>query len=206
MDGLLGKKIGMTQIFAESGEVVPITVLEVGPCYVIQVKTEENDGYTAVQLGFDDKKPKHTSQPLQGHFKKGDVKPKRILREFHIEDTATYKPGQVFGADVFGVGDVVDVTGLSKGRGFQGVVKRHNFRGGPKTHGQSDRLRAPGSIGASSSPSRVFKGTRMAGRMGNRRVTVKGISVVGVDIERNLLLIKGAVPGHNNSYVMIRRA
>lgn len=205
MDGLLGKKIGMTQIFIENGEVVPVTVVEVGPCYVTQVKTEDNDGYAAVQLGFGDKKSKHTAQPQQGHFKKANVKPCRILREFHIEDSGEYQPGQIFGADVFGVGDVVDVTGFSKGKGFQGVVKRHGFRGGQKTRGQSDRWRAPGSIGASSSPSRVFKGMRMGGRMGNKRVTTQNLSVVGVDAERNLLLIKGAVPGHKNSYVMIKR-
>ena len=206
MDGLLGKKIGMTQIFTERGDVAPVTVIEAGPCYVTQVKTEGHDGYTAVQIGFGDRKQNRTSLPLRGHFKKADVQPRHILRELRVEDTELYEPGQVFGVDIFKAGDMVDVSGTSKGRGFQGVVKRYNFRGGPKTRGQSDRWRAPGSIGASASPSKVFKGKRMPGRMGNKRVTVQNLAVVGVDAERNLLMVLGAVPGHKNGYVIIKRA
>lgn len=206
MDGLLGKKIGMTQIFAESGEVVPVTVVEAGPCYVTQVKTDPTDGYSAVQLGFSEKKEKHTTQPMQGHFKKAGTQSQFLVREFRVDTTDEFELGQAFGPSVFEVGDVVHVTGTSKGKGFQGVVKRYNFRGGPKTRGQSDRWRAPGSIGQSASPSKVFKGHKMGGRMGNDRVTVKNLTVVGVDPDRNLLLIRGAVPGHKNGYVTIRRA
>lgn len=205
MDGLLGKKIGMTQIFTERGDVAPVTVIEAGPCYVTQVKTEGHDGYTAVQIGFGDRKQNRTSLPLQGHFKKADVRPQHMLRELRVEDTELYEPGQVFGVDIFQIGDVVDVCGISKGRGFQGVVKRYNFRGGPKTRGQSNTWRSPGSIGASASPSKVFKGKKMPGRMGNKRVTVKNLEVVGVDAERNLLMVLGAVPGHKNGYVIIKR-
>ena len=206
MDGLLGKKLGMTQIFAESGEVLPVTVVEAGPCYVTQIKTEDADGYDAIQLGFGDKKDKHTTNPLQGHFKKAGIQSRRLIREFRVDDTEGVELGQAFGPDVFEVGDVIDVTGTSKGKGFQGVVKRYNFRGGPKTRGQSDRWRAPGSIGQSAQPSKVFKGHKMGGRMGGKRVTVRNLTVVGVDTERNLLLIEGAVPGHNDAFVMIKRA
>jgi large subunit ribosomal protein L3 len=206
MDGLIGKKLGMSQILTEEGRVVPVTVLEAGPCHVTQVKTVDHDGYAAVQLGFEEKKKKQTTRPLQGHFDKAGVAPRKILREFRVEDADGYAAGQVYGASIFAAGQRVQVTGISKGRGFQGVVKRYHFRGGEKTRGQSDRWRAPGSIGSSSSPSRVFKGTRMGGHMGNERVTVKNLQVVGVDAERNLLLIEGAVPGHKNGYVVIKRA
>jgi large subunit ribosomal protein L3 len=206
MDGLLGKKLGMTQIFDEAGKVFPVTVVEAGPCYVTQIKTDVDDGYSAIQLGYDDKKEKHTTNPMKGHFQKAGVQSKRLLREFRVENTEDVELGQAFGPDVFEVGDVINVTGTSKGKGFQGVVKRYNFAGGPKTRGQSNRWRAPGSIGQSASPSKVFKGHKMGGRMGNDRVTVKNLTVVGVDTERNLLLIEGAVPGHNDGYVMIRRA
>lgn len=205
MNGLIGKKLGMTQIFAKDGKAVPVTVVEAGPCYITQVKTVSQDGYTAVQLGFDEKKQKQTIKPLSGHFKKAEVAPQRILREVSGDASVEYKLGQVYGPDVFNEGELVDVTGISKGKGFQGVVKRYNFRGGNKTRGQSDRWRAPGSIGQSASPSRVFKGTKMGGRMGNKQVTVKNLQVVGVDTERNLLLIQGAVPGHNEGYVLIKR-
>ncbi|MBM3265270.1 MAG: 50S ribosomal protein L3 [candidate division Zixibacteria bacterium] len=206
MNGLIGKKLGMTQIMAEDGQVVPVTVIEAGPCFVTQVKTQERDGYRAVQLGFSERKKKGTTRPIQGHFEKAGITPQRILREFRVEDTAAYTPGQTVGAGVFSAGQRVSVTGISKGLGFQGVVRRHHFRGGEKTRGQSDRMRAPGSIGASSSPSRVYKGTRMAGHMGNERVTVKNLRVVRVDEERNLLLLEGAVPGHENAFVVIKRA
>lgn len=206
MDGLIGKKLGMSQIFTEDGKAVPVTVIEAGPCFVTQVKTMDRDGYAAVQLGFDEKKQKHTTKPLSGHFEKAEVAPQRILREVSVDTSEEYKMGQVYGPDVFSKGQLVDVTGVSKGKGFQGVVKRYNFRGGDKTRGQSDRWRAPGSIGQSASPSRVFKGTKMGGRMGGKQKTVKNLQVVGVDTERNLLLIQGAVPGHIDGYVLIKRA
>lgn len=206
MNGLLGRKLGMTQLFTGDGDVVPVTVIEAGPCYITQVKTEQHEGYAAVQVGFGDRRERRTTRPLKGHLAKAGVPPRVILREFRVSDSAQYQPGQVFGPDLFAIGDRVDVMGISKGKGFQGVVKRHKFAGGPRTRGQSDRERAPGSIGSSAYPSRVFKGTRMAGRMGNSRVTVKNLTVVGVDRERNLLLIRGAVPGHANGYVMITRA
>ncbi len=206
MEGLIGKKLGMSQIFTEDGKAVPVTVIEAGPCFVTQVKTMDRDGYAAVQIGFDEKKQKHTTKPLSGHFEKAEVAPQRILREVSVDTSEEYKLGQVYGPDVFSKGELVDVTGVSKGKGFQGVVKRYNFRGGDKTHGQSDRWRAPGSIGQSASPSRVFKGTKMGGRMGGKQKTVKNLQVVGVDTERNLLLIQGAVPGHIDGYVLIKRA
>ncbi len=206
MHGLIGRKIGMSQVFAENGDAVPVTVIEAGPCYVTQVKTLERDGYEAAQIGFEAKKEKQTTRPLQGHFKKAKVEPHRIVREVAVEDIGACEPGQVVGADIFETGERVDVTGYFKGRGFQGVVKRHGFRGGDKTRGQSDRWRHPGSIGQSATPSKVFKGTRMGGRMGNKRVTVRNLQVVGVDAEKNILLVKGAVPGHRNGYVLINRA
>ena len=206
MEGLIGKKLGMSQIFTEDGKAVPVTVIEAGPCFVTQVKTMDRDGYAAVQLGFDEKKQKHTTKPLSGHFEKAEVAPQRILREVSVDTSEEYKMGQVYGPDVFSNGELVDVTGVSKGKGFQGVVKRYNFRGGDKTRGQSDRWRAPGSIGQSASPSRVFKGTKMGGRMARKQKTVKNLQVVGVDTERNLRLIQGAVPGHIDGYVLIKRA
>ena len=206
LGGLIGRKIGMSQVFAENGDAVPVTVIEAGPCYVTQVKTLERDGYEAAQIGFEPKKEKQTTRPMKGHFEKAKVDPKRIVREVSVDDIETCEAGQVFGADIFETGDLVDVTGHFKGRGFQGVVKRHGFRGGDKTRGQSDRWRHPGSIGQSATPSKVFKGTRMGGRMGNKRGTVRNLQVVGVDAEKNILLVKGAVPGHRNGYVVISRA
>ena len=206
LSGLIGRKLGMSQVFAENGDAVPVTVIEAGPCYVTQLKTQDRDGYEAAQIGFDPKKEKQTTRPLQGHFKKAKVDPKRILSEVGVDDIEACEPGQVFGADIFETGELVDVTGYFKGRGFQGVVKRHGFRGGDKTRGQSDRWRHPGSIGQSATPSKVFKGTRMGGRMGNKRVTVKTLQVVGVNAEKNILLVRGAVPGHRNGYVFINRA
>ncbi len=204
MTGILGKKIGMTSVFDEKGESVPCTVIEAGPCFVTQIKTRERDGYEALQLGFEDKKEKLVSKPLIGHYRKSGVTPKRVVHEFRGFDVAKYEIGaEIKVESLFEKGDVVSVAGTSKGRGFQGVVKRHHFGGGARTHGQSDRVRAPGSIGSSSYPSRVFKGMRMAGRMGGERVTVKNLRVVQVIPESNLLLIRGSVPGYNNSYVQI---
>ncbi len=206
MTAILGKKIGMTSVFDEKGESIPCTVIEAGPCTVTQVKTKERDGYEALQLGFQEKKERLVSKPARGHFARGGVTPKRILREFRGFDVAKYQPGSVVKVDeLFAKGDIVSVQGTSKGRGFQGVVKRHHFGGGYRTHGESDRERAPGSIGSSSYPSRVFKGMRMGGRMGGERVTVKNLRVVQVIAESNLLLVYGSVPGYNNSYVEIHK-
>ena len=203
IEGLIGKKMGMSQIFDDTGLAHPVTVLEVGPCVVTQVKTPEQDGYGAVQLGFG--LDKRLNRPERGHRKESGFM-SRTLREVRTDDPSEFSVGQVITADAFGEGDLVDVIGTSKGRGFQGVVKRHGFRGGPKTHGQSDRHRAPGSIGSSATPGRVFKGMRMAGRMGGDRVTVQNLKVLRVDPERNLLLVQGSVPGANESLVMVRRA
>lgn len=206
MTGLLGKKIGMTSIFDESGQVIPCTVIEAGPCYVTQVKTKERDGYEAVQLGFEEKKERLVNKPLKGHFARANTKPMRIVREFRGNGISDLQPGQQIKVEnVFAKGDLVSVVGTSKGRGFQGVVKRHHFGGGSRTHGQSDRERAPGSIGSSSFPSRVLKGMRMAGRMGGTRVTVRNLKVVGVIPDSNLLLVKGSVPGAVNGYVEIHK-
>jgi large subunit ribosomal protein L3 len=206
MTGLLGKKLGMTSIFDESGQVIPCTVIEAGPCFVTQIKTKERDGYEAVQIGFEQKREKTVTKPLAGHFAKAQTKPLRIVREFRGNGIGELQPGQEIKVDtVFAKGDTVSVVGTSKGRGFQGVVKRHHFGGGFRTHGQSDRERAPGSIGSSSYPSRVFKGQRMAGRMGGDRVTVRNLKVVGIIPDSNLLLIKGSVPGAINGYVEIHK-
>ena len=205
IQGLLGRKIGMTQVFGPTGEVIPVTVLEVGPCVVTQIRTKERDGYEAVQLGFGEVSAKSLTRPRQGHLKAAG-RLVRHLREFAADNIEEHTVGQVLTADVFQAGQLVDVTGTSKGRGFQGVVKRHGFGGGPRTHGQSDRHRAPGSIGPGTTPGRVFKGTRMAGRMGNRRVTVQNLQVVEVVPERHLLLVRGSVPGPKNGLVMVRRA
>jgi len=203
IQGLIGKKLGMSQMFDESGLAHPVTVLEVGPCVVTQVKTDERDGYNALQLGFG--LDKRLNSPERGH-RKGSGFMSKTLREVDADDVAEFSVGQVVTADAFSVGELIDVIGTSKGRGFQGGVKRHGFHGGPKTHGQSDRLRAPGSIGSSATPGRVWKGMRMAGRMGNDRVTVQNLKVLRVDTERNLLLIEGSVPGANEGVVLVRRA
>ena len=204
MSGILGKKIGMTSIFDDNGQMIPCTIIEAGPCYVTQVKTKDRDGYDAVQLGFDEIKERLVNKPMKGHFKRGGVKPLRLLSEFRNFNGAQFELGQELRVDAFQMGDVVDVTGRSKGRGFRGVVKRHHFGGvGMTTHGQSDRVRAPGSIGASSYPSRVMKGRRMAGRMGGDRVTVKNLTVLKVIAESNILIVKGSVPGAINSYLEI---
>jgi large subunit ribosomal protein L3 len=202
---ILGKKVGMTQVFNEQGEAVPVTVIEAGPCYVTQIKTLERDGYEAVQLGFEEVKPQRLSGGEKGHLDRNNVPPLRHVREFRMRDIDV-EEGQRLLADVFEVGDWVDVIGLSKGRGFAGVVKRHGFRGGPKTHGQSDRQRAPGSIGASANPGRVWKGMRMAGRMGGARVAAQNQRVELVDPERNLLAVRGSVPGAKGDLVMVKQA
>jgi large subunit ribosomal protein L3 len=206
MKGLLGKKLGMTQIFDEQGEVVPVTVIEAGPCYVAQKKTLDRDGYTAVQLGFGEIEPSRANKPQRGHLAKNDLPPLRYLREFRVTDHSELNEGQKLDVSVFEMGDRVDVVGTSKGRGFAGVVKRHGFSGGPKTHGQSDRLRAPGAISSGSTPGRVFKGLRMAGRMGSERVTAHNLEVALVDPERNLLAVKGAVPGARGGLLIVREA
>ena len=207
MSGLIGKKIGMTSIYDASGKVVPCTVLEAGPCVVTQVKTVEKDGYSAIQLAYDEKKEKNTTKSLKGHFAKAGTTPKKILREFtRFEEGHQKSLGDVLDVTVFEEGEFVDVSGTSKGKGFQGVVKRHGFRGvGDATHGQHNRLRAPGSMGASSYPSRVFKGMRMAGQMGNAKVKVINLQIVKIVPEKNLVLVKGSVPGANGSYIIIER-
>jgi len=203
MPGLLGKKIGMTSVFSAEGKNLPCTVIEVGPCVVTQIKTEENDGYKAVQVGFQEKKEKHTTKPEAGHFKKAGVAPQRYLAEFK-DFEAEYKLGDVITAEFLNEVSFVDVVGTSKGKGFQGVMKRHNFSGvGEMTHGQSDRQRKPGSIGACSYPAKVFKGTRMGGQMGNERVTVQNLQVIKVLPEQNLLMVKGSVPGARGSILLI---
>jgi large subunit ribosomal protein L3 len=203
IEGLWGKKLGMTQIFDETGGAIPVTVIELGPCVITQVKTKEHDGYDALQLGIGQKK--RLNQPERGHRRKSGAS-SRTLREVRVDGSEDYEVGQVLKCDLFEVGQQVDVTGSSKGKGFQGVVKRHGFAGGPKTHGQSDRLRAPGAIGGSATPGKVFKGMRMAGRMGNERVTVQNLEVVRVDPERNLVLVRGSVPGVNGGLVLVRHA
>ena len=206
MNGLLGKKLGMTSVFDDAGQVVPCTVIEAGPCFVTQLKTKDRDGYEAVQVGFESKPERLVNKPLRGHLSKSKVKGVRILKEFRGNGVSDYQPGQeIKVSSVFSKGDTVSVVGTSKGRGFQGVVKRHHFGGGFRTHGQSDRERAPGSIGSSSHPSRVFKGMRMAGRMGGGQVTVRNLKVVGIIPDSNLLLIRGSVPGAINGYVEIHK-
>lgn len=202
ISGILGKKIGMTQIFAEDGTVVPVTAIEAGPCKVTQVKGKDVDGYNAIQLGFGESK--RLNKPEKGHLK--GIGAFRHLGEFRAEDVVGIEPGQNVGVDIFQPGDIVDVVGTSKGRGFAGVVKRHHFAGGSKTHGQSDRHRAPGSIGGGTDPGKVWKGQRMAGHMGNVRVTVKHLRVIQADRDRNILLLRGAVPGARNGLLIIKKA
>jgi len=204
MKSLLGKKIGMTSVFTEDGTNVTCTLVEAGPCYVTALKTEEKDGYSAVQLGFQERKEKGMTKPVLNKFKKSKIPALRILKEIRdFDNMDELKVGKVLKADIFSEGDIVKVTGFSKGKGFQGVVKRHGFGGGSRTHGQSDRLRAPGSIGASSYPSRVFKGQKMAGRQGNEKVSIRNLEIVKIIPESNLILIKGAIPGANSGLVQI---
>ena len=199
--GFLGKKIGMSRVFREDGRVVPVTMIQAGPCSVTQIKTNDTDGYEAVQLGFGP--VKKLNKPRAGHLKGNPLS--RYLREVKADDVSEFEPGQQINVDIFEPGELVDVIGTSKGRGFAGVMKRHGFGGGPRTHGQSDRARAPGSIGGGTTPGKVFKGLKMAGHMGNARITVKNLEVVQVDAERNLLFLKGGVPGAPNGLLMIRR-
>ena len=204
MAGLIGRKLGMTQIYTDAEELIPVTVVEAGPCPVVQIKTEENDGYSALQLAFDPVPARKVNKPGIGHFARGGVAPHRVLKEFRGEE-GEYEVGQVLDVSQFEVGDRVKVTGRSKGKGFAGVVKRHNFRGKNTTHGTPDRVRHGGSIGQGTTPGKVWKGKKMAGRMGNVRVTTRGLSVVRVDAERNLLFLKGAVPGGVNGYLTIQK-
>ncbi len=207
MKAILGRKVGMTQIFNEHGEAIPVTVIEAGPCYVAQIKTPEKDGYHAVQLGFEEVKPQRMSSGEKGHLKRNQLPPLRHLREFRFrERREDIEEGQRILVDVFEAGDQVDVVGTSKGRGFAGGVKRYGFKGGPKTHGQSDRHRAPGSIGGTTHVSRVWKGQRMPGRMGGVRVSAQNLRVELVDAERNLLAVQGSVPGANGGLVIVKQA
>jgi large subunit ribosomal protein L3 len=201
--GLLGRKIGMTTVFSERGEAIPVTVVEAGPNIVTQIRTKERDGYEAVQLGFGEIPQHKLTKPVQGQMQ-NDMFVK-YLREMPADNVADHTPGDLVDVDLFNANDLVDVTGWSKGKGFQGVVRRHNFAGGPRTHGQSDRHRAPGSLGAGTNPGKVFKGMRMAGRMGNARKTVQRLRVVRVDQDRHLLLIRGSVPGPKNGLLFVRR-
>ncbi|MBQ7689254.1 MAG: 50S ribosomal protein L3 [Clostridia bacterium] len=204
--GLIGKKIGMTQLFDEKGKVIPVTVLEVGPCAVVQKKTAEKDGYDAVQLGFGDVKVNRVSKPLKGHFAKVDVAPKKVLKEFRFADTSALNTGDILKADVFAAGDKVDVSGTGKGKGYAGAIKRWNFGRLKETHGSGPVVRHQGSMGACSDPSRVFKGKKMPGHLGSEKVTVQNLDVVRVDAENNLIAVKGAVPGAKGGYVVITDA
>ncbi|MGL5440301.1 MAG: 50S ribosomal protein L3 [Filifactoraceae bacterium] len=205
MKSILGRKLGMTQVFAENGVIVPVTVIEAGPMVVTQIKTKENDGYEAVQVGFGEVKEKHVNKPLKGHFAKAGVGLKKVVRELKVDNVADYVAAQEIKVDIFEAGEKVDVIGTSKGKGFQGPIKRHNQSRGPMSHG-SRYHRGPGSMGAASDPSRVFKGKKLAGHMGHERVTIQNLEVVKVDVERNLILIKGAVPGPKKSLVVVRTA
>jgi large subunit ribosomal protein L3 len=207
MKGIIGKKIGMTQLFDDAGNVTPVTVIQAGPCYVTQVRTPDRDGYVAVQMGYEETNPKRLTQGQLGHLRRNDLPPLRYLREFRIRGAEIdVEEGQEIKVDVFEKGDRIDVIGKSKGRGFAGTIKRHNFQRQPKTHGQSDRERAPGAVGMCAFPGRTLKGKKMAGRMGNERVTIQNLEIVEVDVERNLLAVKGSVPGARNGLVLIRPA
>jgi len=205
MRGLIGKKIGMTQIFNDGGQAIPVTVVEGGPCVVTQVKTDASDGYDAIQVGYGERKNKHSNKALNGHFQKAKTDVKRVLAEFVPVPDYEYKTGQEFGVSLFKEGEYVDVAGTTKGKGFSGVMKRHGFKGGPKTHGQREHPRSAGSIGQASDPSRVFKGMKMAGQYGNKRMTVRNLEVISVDSEKNQILLKGAVPGAKNGIIFITK-
>jgi len=205
MNTLLGRKVGMTRIFTEDGDAIPVTVIQAGPCPVVQIKTDKKEKYNAVQIGYDEMRDTLINRPKRGHFKRAGVKPVRHLKEVRVDSTEEIKPGQKFTVEMFTLGERVDISGVSKGLGFQGGVRRHGFGGGPKTHGQSDRWRAPGSIGQSSYPSRVFKGTRMPGRTGGDTITVKNLQVVMIDPDNNLICVRGAVPGKPRNLLRIRK-
>jgi large subunit ribosomal protein L3 len=202
MKGIIGRKIGMTRIFDEKGESVPVTVIEAGPCPIVEIKTRDKHGYEAVQIGFGMRKKKTTTKPLAGHFAKAGVEPQMILRELRVDDVSEYEVGKALKADLFKVGDRVSVTGVSKGKGFQGVVKRWGFSGGGDSHGSRSH-RKPGSIGQCATPAKVWKNRKMAGHTGSQRVTVKNLEVVQVDVDKNVIAIRGAVPGHPKSYVIV---
>ena len=206
MIGLIGKKTGMTQVFGEGGEVIPVTIIKAGPCSIVQKKTEEKDGYHALQLGFEDVKESRVNKPRLGHFVKAGTKPKRILKEFRADSLDEYKVGGEITVDFFKEKELVNITGTSKGKGFAGVMKKWNFSGGPASHGAHKMHRGGGSIGASAYPSRVFKGMKMAGRMGTERTTCRNLEIIKIDQEENLLLIKGAVPGSKAGYLLIVKA
>jgi large subunit ribosomal protein L3 len=201
--GVLGKKVGMTQVFADDGRAVPVTIIEAGPCPVVAVRTPEKNSYSAVQLGFVEEKPNHVNKPQKGYFDRQGVSPQKVLREFRVDDASGYSVGQVITVDLFSGGEKVDVRGTSKGKGFAGVMKRHHFSGGPASHGASKVHRKPGSSGANSYPGHIWKGKKMAGRMGGEQVTAKGLKVFAVDAENNLILIEGSVPGANDGFVLI---
>ena len=203
MRGIIGKKVGMTQVYDEQGIMTPVTVVEAGPCVVTQVKTEAKDGYEAIQVGYGDRKKKHLTKPMEGHFNRAKVEPKRILAEFDMIPGFEYKLGQEFTVSLFKPGEYVDVSGTSKGRGFAGVIKRHNFSTQPKTHGTKNTYRRPGSIGQASDPSRVFKGMKMAGHYGNAKITLPNVEIMQVDKENNQILLKGSVPGAKNGIIYI---
>jgi large subunit ribosomal protein L3 len=205
MRGLIGKKVGMTRVFSDEGKIIPVTILEAGPCMITQVKTKEKDGYDAVQVGYGQRKSKHTTKPLQGHFDAAKVSAKKTLAEFEMVPGFDYKPGQAFNVGLFEEGDYVTVVGRSKGKGFTGVIKRHNFARQKKTHGTGHTMRAPGSIGQASDPSRVFPGMRMAGRHGNANVTIENLEVVKIDKDNNKILVKGSVPGSRNGTIIISK-
>ncbi|MEP9412317.1 MAG: 50S ribosomal protein L3 [Candidatus Brocadia sp.] len=205
LSGFLGKKIGMTQVYSEDGKLLPVTLIQAGPCSVMQIKTVESDGYSAVQLGFDDKKKKNASKPEIGHAAKVSLGPKKFIREVRPESGATISLGQSFTVDIFNDVKKIDVIGVTKGKGFAGVMKRWNFKGGLNTHG-STRHRPPGSIGSNTDPGRVIRGKKMAGRLGGERVTIKNIDIVKIDKDRNLLFVRGAVPGHKGSYLILNKA
>ena len=204
--GILGRKLGMTQVFDDANRVIPVSVIEAGPCRVVQLRTPERDGYRAVQLAFGETKPARLNKPLLGHLKAAAGPPQRYLAELRVEDLSGFELGQVIAADIFEPGERVDVTGITKGRGFTGAMKRHNFSGQGASHGNHKKHRAPGSVGACATPARVFKGTKMAGQLGNQRVTTLNLEVVQADAERDLLLVKGAVPGPRGGVVVVRSA
>lgn len=205
MIGLIGKKIGMTQIFDEAGKVIPVTVLEAGPCRVVQIKTKEKEGYTAVQLGFESIQERKVSKPLMGHFKKHESAPYRYLKEFRLEDASDVQQGQELNVSIFQAHEKITIIGTSKGRGFSGVMKRHNFHGFQSSHGVHESFRGPGSIGQCATPARVLKGLKMAGHFGVDRVTIHNIKIVKIDEEKNLIMVKGAIPGHRNSIVLLSK-
>ena len=207
MNAILGEKLGMTQIFDDQARAIPVTVIKAGPCHVVQIKSIDNDGYSAIQIAFGEIRPKLVNEPTKGHFAKSGVEPTRHLVEIRVDEPNGYKLGQEIKiSDVLSQGGLADVTGISKGKGFQGVMRRHGFSGQGAAHGTHKKHRAPGSIGACATPARVFKGTRMAGRMGNDQVTTLNLQIVGIDIERDLLLLRGAVPGANGSLILVREA